>query len=137
MNNLDNVSLKESPTEGRGLFAKKNFKKGDIVLGWNVNNIFLSEAELNELPNELRRYVALYQDKYLLIAEPERYMNHSCDPNTQTDENGIDIAVRDIDQGEEVNGDYARFPTLEGFECKCGTEKCRGIVSAHSLNIQV
>lgn len=133
MNNLDSVSLKNSALEGKGLFAKRPFKKGEVVLGWNDDNVYLTESELAALPSELRRYVALYKDKYLLIAEPERYMNHSCNPNTQTDESGIDIALRDIAVGEEITGDYTRFLTLEGFTCACGAENCRKAIPAHSL----
>lgn len=133
VNNLDHVSLKDSALEGRGLFAKREYRKGDVVLGWNEANTFLTEAELAALPDALRRYVALYQGAYLLIAEPERYMNHSCDPNTRTDENGLDIALRDIHENEEITGDYTRFPTLEGFECECGSENCKKTVPAHSL----
>jgi uncharacterized protein len=133
VNNLDNVRLEESSLQGRGLFAMRDFKRGDMVLGWNEENRYVSELNIRTLPEDLKKYVSLYQGKYLLIAEPERFMNHSCDPNTQTDEKGIDIALRDISAGEEITGDYNKFPALVGFVCSCNAVNCKKTVVATQL----
>ena len=126
------VLIGNSKIEGEGLFAQKDFKEGEIVLDWNPNNKYLSREELQSLSDNLKRYVAIYNDKYLLIAEPERYMNHSCNPNT-TSKEGIDYALKDIKVREEITGDYENEGTLAGFECKCGSENCRKSVRPRNL----
>jgi SET domain-containing protein len=59
------------------------------------------------------------------------FINHSCDPNCETDE--IDgrvwiFAARDIAAGEELTYDYNLYDGEEDdpAPCTCGTKKCRG-----------
>lgn len=59
------------------------------------------------------------------------YINHSCDPNCETDE--IDgrvwiIALRDIEPGEELHYDYNLYDGEEDDPavCGCGAKRCRG-----------
>ncbi|MGC9605576.1 MAG: SET domain-containing protein [Minisyncoccia bacterium] len=130
---LKGVTIKDAGVKGRGIFALRDFKKGELVLGWNKENRFLSEEEISDLPEGEKKYVALCNGKYLLISEPERYMNHSCDPNT-INENGLDYALRDIKKGEEITGDYDRGGSLLGFECKCDSKNCRKVVRPRKLN---
>lgn len=59
------------------------------------------------------------------------FINHSCDPNCETDE--IDgriwvIALRDIKAGEELTYDYMLYDGAEDdpAPCHCGSPKCRG-----------
>ncbi len=57
------------------------------------------------------------------------YVNHSCDPNCQTEE--IDghiwiVAARDIAAGEELTYDYNLFDGDGKAPCRCGAKKCRG-----------
>lgn len=131
MGNLNNVEVRDSTIAGRGLFAKRDFVQGEVVLAWNSDNVYLSEEELASLSDELKQYVAIYNDQYLLIPAPERYMNHSCEPNTETNDEGEDVATRDILAGEEVTGDYRRIPTLLGFVCRCGTAQCAHTILGH------
>lgn len=78
------ITIGASKLHGNGLFAARDFKNGEIVLGWNPNNRYLSEEEVRVLSDYQKRFIAIHNEKYLLIAEPERYMNHSCYPNTQS-----------------------------------------------------
>ena len=63
-------------------------------------------------------------------------MNHCCEPNAYArvitnDKDGADkhiviIAMRDIQQGEEVTYDY-KFPIEENkIRCYCGATRCKG-----------
>jgi SET domain-containing protein len=59
------------------------------------------------------------------------FINHSCDPNCETDE--IDgrvwvIALRDIQPGEELTYDYMLYDGADDDPalCFCGSPKCRG-----------
>jgi SET domain-containing protein len=46
------------------------------------------------------------------------------------------IAVRDIQQNEELTLDYAYFldKTMEPFNCNCGAEKCRGVIGGKTVD---
>lgn len=125
MQNKYNVEVGDTSRKGKGLFAIRAFKKGEQVLDWNIENRFLTESEIEDLPEVEKKYIALYKGKYLLIPEPERYMNHSCDPNTETQADGTDIASRDIEVGEEITGDYTKEGSFLGFTCLCASSHCK------------
>jgi SET domain-containing protein len=57
------------------------------------------------------------------------YINHSCDPNCETEEAGGRIwirAARDIAPGEELTYDYNLFDGSGAARCSCGARHCRG-----------
>jgi len=37
------VLVKRSKIEGKGVFAKRNFKKGEVVIKWNTDTILTKE----------------------------------------------------------------------------------------------
>lgn len=63
------------------------------------------------------------------------YFNHSCDPNCgfQSLDSALVVALRDIEIGEELTYDYQCMDSeasfYAGLNCKCGTDKCRGVLS--------
>lgn len=63
----------------------------------------------------------------------EWYLNHSCEGNCGFDDEGDFVALRDIEQGEELTYDYALAESNPDFrmECTCGSRKCRGIVTGN------
>ena len=90
----------------------------------DFNDLLLRTTELFErFPDVLAHYRNRWQ--YVLIDEPARFVNHSCDSNTKA-KDGCDVAVRDIKKGEEITADYVLEKVPVGFECRCGSEKCKG-----------
>jgi hypothetical protein len=65
-----------------------------------------------------------------------RWINHSCDPNCEADEQNERIfikALRNIHAGEELNYDYGLIidepytkKLLAEYPCWCGSANCRG-----------
>jgi len=122
----ENVVVKVSDIHGHGLFAAKEIKSGEIVVRWNKRE--LSEYEYASLTQIEKTYIDIQGSKIFLMGEPERYVNHSCVPNTISGQN-CDIASRDIKKGEEITADYKYFYIPNGqFQCICGSENCRGTV---------
>ncbi|MEK6900694.1 MAG: SET domain-containing protein-lysine N-methyltransferase [Nanoarchaeota archaeon] len=122
--------VKSSKIHGKGAFADRNFKKGEVVIEWKTKNL-LTKEETKKLPLKQKRYVSYFKDgKYILHGIPERYVNHSCHANTKT-KNGADVAVRNINKGEEITADYAKegVPNMN-FKCKCGSKHCKGIIKS-------
>ncbi len=122
---MQSIIVKGSAIEGRGIFAARDFKKGDAVLEADENRTYLSKEEAEALPDHLKIYVCIFNGRYLLISEPERYINHSCNPNIKTAHDGTGYAVRDIKTGEELTGDYTDVKCMIGFECRCNDENCK------------
>jgi len=64
------------------------------------------------------------------VQEPERYTNHSCDPNifVEVDDDGARYftARRDIRAGEEITCDYSIDNSGDvWWHCDCGSARCR------------
>lgn len=115
--------VRNSPINGKGLFATKPIRKDEVVVRWNPK--VLSKREAAELPkNEQEHYTFPEGDRILWMQPPERFMNHSCDANTHV-VGRSDVASRDIAIGEEITADYLDLETEE-FICNCGTTNCRG-----------
>ena len=96
--------VKASPIEGLGLFAKRAFRKEETVLRWHPRRI--SEEEFRNTPAKERRYLGTLEDgTKVLMQSPERYVNSSSEPNTKT-VGESDVAVRDIQAGEEILSNY-------------------------------
>ena len=93
----ENVEARESKTQGRGVFANKDFQKGDVVLQIDDTHVVKDKSKLTAGQHELELdYLA---DKTVIMQEPEKYINHSCEPNTYVKtNNGVRevLAMRDI-----------------------------------------
>lgn len=121
------IVVKESSIEGRGVFARRDFKKGEVVLKWG-NSRELTQKQADGLSENEKRYVECFGGRYLLMQPPERFVNHSCDANTFVF-GRCDVAKRDIQKGEEITSDYTEInsPYVD-MKCNCGSKNCRGFI---------
>ena len=124
---MPDVIVKKSKIEGKGIFAARDFKKGEIVLRWHGKQ--LTSGEVKKLPERDKKYVSYSGRKYFFQQSPERFVNHSCDPNTKVGDL-CDIATKDIKKGEEITSDYSK-DLIPGFKmkCLCGSVNCKQIIS--------
>ncbi|MCS6834928.1 MAG: SET domain-containing protein [Anaerolineae bacterium] len=122
--------------EGRGLVAVDLIREGEVVSRLEPNQPRYSLAAALRLSQEERD--ALLHDYYQCSADElvgetgdERFMNHSCDPNTWWADDDTMVARRDILPGEEVTYDYATTDVDLPFAmiCRCGSSNCRGVVT--------
>src|SRR3989344_8105049 len=121
------VIIKKSKIQGTGVFANIGFKKGDIVMKWDTS-ITLTKKEAKKIPTRYRKYLVFHKGKFIMAQSPEKYLNHSCEPNTK-EGNLCDVANRDIKQGEELTTDYSiNAPPHIKMKCNCGSNKCRKII---------
>lgn len=120
------IVVKKSKINKKGVFAARDFKKGEVVLKWNPK--ILEKSEIEELKDNQRHYLyKIGRYKYFLMQPPEKFVNHSCEANTQV-KNSCDVAVRNIKKGEEITSDYGKGGSVS-FECKCGSKNCRGVIN--------
>ena len=122
-----------------GIKSKKTFKKDEIVLENNIEQIPLDKKVIVNISN---KYILLDNDIHFTRQESsyeyygiETFTNHSCNPNCShiliSDSTYQMKALREIKEGEEITCDYNNFQTkydVKPFECLCGYEYCRGII---------
>src|SRR3989338_4758415 len=102
------IVVKESKIHGKGVFANRDFKKGEIVIRYKLKQLTRKECE--DLPKSEKHGTACQEGRYWLVSSPERYANHSCEPNVNPNfkERG-DFAIRNIKKGEEIATDYIPY----------------------------
>ncbi len=122
------IIIKDSIINGKWIFANRDFSKWDIVLSWDISHI-LTDSEISSLENKDKKYISFIDNKYILMQSPEKYCNHSCNPNTMTN-NFCDIAIRDIKKWEEITSDYSLgVPLGISIKCNCGAPNCKKTVN--------
>jgi len=105
--NFGDVLIKKSGIgqfdDGLGVFANRDYKKGEIVIKWNLK--ILSSQEYEKLPEyEKANFCHNRNGIIYYYPDPERHVNRSKNPNVFSDiENEANIALRDINTGEELS----------------------------------
>lgn len=138
LNNMArDVIVKVACGKGKGLFANRDFEKGEIILFHDLTNIkkkyTLKEMEESGIDSEHWEYVG--RGKYVLDYSLASYVNHSCDPNAYVEFKTLCrrylIALKPIRKGEEITVDYtlSAVDQIDNetwvLDCKCGSKKCR------------
>jgi SET domain-containing protein len=105
-----NVSLKESPGQGRGVFAEEPISADSLILVEPV--LMLSDDETLQL-EVLSHYLFQMGDSMAIGLGVSTFMNHSGNPNVRVnrliDRELLEYyALRDIMVGEELTHRYVR-----------------------------
>lgn len=109
---MSNVEIGSGDLAGKGVYASRDFKKGEIVIKYRLTPLTTEEYEA--LPESEHQFVHSHHGQIYLYGEPERYVNHSTNPNTFQDlEKKCDIALRDINMGEAITTDARKDDTEE------------------------
>ena len=122
------VIVRPSPIHGLGVFAARRFGSGEFILRPDESRVLTDTAVL---PEAERKYRYDLPGKSILWLPPERYVNHSCEPNAYVKTVGgvrVVLAMREIKRDEEITLDYR----LDGFsetqwDCSCGSKRCNGV----------
>ena len=124
---MSSVIIKSSKIHGKGVFANRNLKKGEIVMKWNTSTVLI-KSEARKIPEKFKKYLVFSNGKYIMAQPPEKYVNHSCKPNTR-EGNHYDFAIRNIRKGEELTTDYSQnAPPHIKMKCACGNRNCKKII---------
>jgi len=121
------VVIRETEKKGKGIFATRNFKKGETVLKFKIRPITKEQAK--KLSKDDKNHLGYAgEGRYFVMRPPERFMNHSCSPATYDKVDRI-VAMKNIKKGEEITTDYS----IAGFDnyrmkCHCGSKNCRRII---------
>jgi len=122
---LVKTKLGKSNIDGIGCFADEDIAKGTVI--WRFVPGFDQEFSMefvDRLPNFCRDQVVKYAyiskktGNYILCTDDTRFFNHSENNNVKNlsaknEQEGIDIAIRDIKKGEELLYDYSVFADFD------------------------
>jgi len=135
---MKNVVVKKSATGGKGVFSNRSYTKGDVILEIDDSHVVVDPSALTKEQYEFELDF-LANGKIVIMHAPERYINHSCNPNAYVKTvNGVRkvFAMRDILKGEELVFDYSINGYNDGsFTCHCGSENCRGIYQGNFFKL--
>jgi SET domain-containing protein len=129
------TTVRESPIQGRGLFAAEQIAKGEVVCvkgGYIFDRQTLLEVQARLGPAEVQIGENLFIGP---LDERERegsmiFSNHSCEPNIGVKGQIVFAAMRDIQPGEELTHDWAMTDS-DDYEmpCNCGARTCRKTIT--------
>lgn len=116
---------KDSSIHGAGLFADQFIAKGAATWRFDPGvDRAIHPQRVEQMPELSREWFMTYAyldirtGLYVLCADDARYMNHSDSPNVTGDYDldpvfGVDVAVRDIEAGDELTCDYRMFDRMD------------------------
>lgn len=94
--------------KGNALFTSRRFEEGETI------------------------YMLDYWTKEVM---PMHMTNHSCSPNSEFNDEGRLVALRDLEKNEEITYNYILVPLPASpwnFECQCKSDDCRGWISVNT-----
>lgn len=118
---------------GYGVFATQFIPEGTLVYVRDPLEISISQEEYNAHKPEIKALIEKYSyidemGNRILSWDFGKYVNHCCNFNTISTGYGFEIAIRDIETGEEITDEYGIFNLEEEMYVSCKHRNCRGIV---------
>ena len=144
------IQVRRSGVHGKGVFALQDIPEGETIIEYVGEIIGWKEADRRQSsdpddPNHTF-FFSIGDGKKVIDANvggnAARWINHSCDPNCESDEDEdthrvFIRAIRNIKAGEELNYDYGLVidepytrKLKAQYECRCGARNCRGTMLA-------
>lgn len=145
---IKKYKVKKSKIHGKGIFAKQDIRKGETIIEYKGKKITKKESEIISLKTEEKAksnhnlgavYIFELNRKYDLDGNipnnPAKYINHSCNPNAETEQDENDriwiVALRNIKKDEEISYNYGYdFENYKENKCICGSKNCIGFIVA-------
>ncbi len=144
------IQVRRSGVHGKGVFALVPIPKGERLIEYTGEIITWKQALKRHPhdPNDPNHTFFFHlDDKHVIDAlhggNASRWINHSCKPNCEADQEGDRVfikSIKNIEPGDELFYDYGLV--IDGkltkklkrqYACLCGAKKCRGTMLSSSL----
>jgi hypothetical protein len=131
------VQFRDSSIEGRGVFARKRFVRGDVITPYAPQQERLSIDDPAATAAAASKFTLVSEEAWVIVPDtsvPGGWLcNHSCNPNAAiySDGAGRIQCLRPIDPGQEVTIFYG-WVTVNDPErdpCRCGAKNCRNFIN--------
>jgi hypothetical protein len=136
MFSLSPVQFRDSPIAGRGVFARRRFEPGEVVVAYAPKQKKVAARDPEAVTAAETRLTLLSGDRVIIpdTSVPGGWLcNHGCEPNAALYASGEGRiqAVRSIAPGEEVTIFYGWVSHNEPKRdpCRCGSRRCRGFIN--------
>lgn len=131
---MQRVRIGSSRIHSEGLFATIDITKGTKIIRYIGEKISREESDRRLAAGNV--YIFGLDERYSIdgntCKNTARYINHSCDPNCQTEQFGNTIwivSIKDIQAGEELTYNYGYDDEdYEENPCNCGANHCCGYI---------
>lgn len=128
------------PSVGLGVVATKRIARGTITWVRDSLDRKITPAELASFPKSMWAGLTRWcfidgRGDTLLCWDHGRFVNHACDPNCSGAGFDLEVAIRDIEPGEELTDDYGRLRAAAEFECLCGSPRCRKVIHSDGRDL--
>ena len=140
------IAVKKSKIHGTGVFAKGKISPNTYVIEYVGEKITKKESDrrYQEAWDKARDggndkgtvYLFTLDDRFDIDGDVKwntaRFINHSCDPNCETDimdGHIFIVSLKNIEKGEEFSYNYGYdFESWRDHPCKCGANNCVGYI---------
>lgn len=134
---LAQVLFRNSSIEGRGVFARKRFARGDVITPYAPQQQRLSIDDPAATAAAASKFTLVSEEAWVIVPDtsvPGGWLcNHSCSPNAAiySDAAGRIQCLRPIDPGQEVTIFYGWVTVNEPERdpCRCGAKNCRKFIN--------
>lgn len=118
---------------GYGVFAAAPIPKGTITYVKDDLELCITPRKAAQLRPGLQDQVEKYSYRdsrgtMIVSWDIAKYVNHSCNANTMSTGWGFEIALRDIETGEEITDEYGLFNMDYSFPLSCAEPNCRRMI---------
>ena len=126
--------IRSSDIHAAGCYTTSLIRKGRRVAEYTGDRMTVEEGDERYRDKPYTYLFGLEDGKHVVDGYGmAMYINHSCDPNCETEQVKGRIwivAIRDIQPGEEITYDYNLYDGDGDAPCFCGSKKCRGTMYA-------
>jgi len=137
------LELGSSGIHGRGGFARCAIPSGTSIIEYLGEQV--SKEESTRRCVEGNPYIFTINDAWDIDGDvawnPARFLNHSCGPNCEAQQEGDRIwlvSLCDIEAGEELTFNYGYdIGEWRDYPCGCGASNCLGFIVAEEFHEQV
>lgn len=123
--------IRSSAIHAAGCYTTAAVRKGTRIAEYTGPRMTKDEADAANEESPITYLFGLGDGSVVIDGHcMAMFINHSCDPNCETEEIGGRVwirAIRKIEPGEEVTYDYCLYDGGEDeAHCNCGADNCRG-----------
>jgi len=139
------IEVRESSIHNKGVFAKRDIPKDTYIIEYIGRKMTKEQSDIRyeemcELVEKGEEDATVYifelDDDYDIDGRvpwnTAQWINHSCNPNCETDNTNGHIwikSIRDIKKGEELSYNYGyNLEDYEDHPCHCGSDNCVGYI---------
>jgi SET domain-containing protein len=126
--------IRSSDIHAAGCYTTTPLKKGTLVVEYTGPRITKEEGDIIYEESPVTYLFGLGDGETVIDGHgTAMFINHSCDPNCETEEIDGRVwikAIRNIEAEEELTYDYLLYDGDDDAPCYCGAKKCRGTMYA-------